>query len=154
MSFSCFSHCLDLPSKKLWRWYKNHLSGYENHGTKESLKKDDEIDSTTGKRIPIPILKPENFGETMCIDDKNLGGEGYTIIHNPETGKIALMAMTTKLEGLKKALDKIPSKIRRNVKTITKDLAMNYDWLARQYFMFADRVADKFHVLQMGFEAL
>ena len=90
----------------------------------------------------------------MCIDDKNLGGEGYTIIHNPETGKIALMAMTTKLEGLKKALDKIPSKIRRNVKTITKDLAMNYDWLARQYFLFADRVADKFHVLQMGFEGL
>ena len=90
----------------------------------------------------------------MCIDDKNLGGEGYTIIHNPKTGKIVLMAMTTKLEGLKKALDKIPSKIRRNVKTITKDLAQNYDWLARQYFMFADRVADKFHVLQMGFEAL
>lgn len=90
----------------------------------------------------------------MCIDDKNLGGEGYTIIHNPETGKIALMAMTTKLEGLKKALDKIPSKVRRNVKTITKDLAQNYDWLARQYFMFADRIADKFHVLQMGFEGL
>lgn len=90
----------------------------------------------------------------MCIDDKNIGGEGYTIIHNPKTKKIAFMAMTTKLEGLKKALDKIPTKVRWNVKTVTKDLASNYDWLARQYFMFADRVADKFHVLQMGFEGL
>lgn len=90
----------------------------------------------------------------MCIDDKNLGGEGYTILSNAKTGKIAMMAMTTKLEPLKKALDKIPGKIRRNVKVITKDLASNYDWLARQYFIMAERVADKFHVLQMGFEAL
>lgn len=130
------------------------MSGYESPGTKESLFEFDEIDSSTGKRIPIPILKPEHFGKEMCIDDKNLGGEGYTIIHNPKTGKIALMAMTTKLEGLKKALDRIPTKIRWQVKTITKDLASNYDWLSRQYFMFADRVADKFHVLQMGFEGL
>ncbi len=90
----------------------------------------------------------------MCVDDKNLGGEGYTIIHNPKTKKIALMAMTTRIDGLKKALDKVPSKIRRNVKTITKDLANNYDWLARQYFSFADRIADKFHILKMGFEAV
>jgi transposase len=114
----------------------------------------DEKDLETGERIPIPILKEENFGEDMCIDDKNLGGEGYTILSNAKTGKIALMAMTTKLHGLKKALEKIPGKIRRGVKTISKDLASNYDWLARQYFSFATRVADKFHIIKMGMEAL
>ena len=118
------------------------------------LKKHDLIDFKTGELIPVPILKPENFGENMCIDDKNLGGEGYTIIHNPKTKKIAVMAMSTKLDVLKKVLDKIPRKVRLDVKTMTKDLASNYDWLARQYFSFAERVADKFHIIKMGFEAL
>jgi len=130
------------------------MSGFEAPGTKESLEEHDEMDPDTGKRIPIPILKLENFGEDMCIDDKNLGGEGYTIISNAKTGKIAIMAMTTKLYGLKNALDKVPSKMRREVKTISKDLASNYDWLSRQYFSFSQRVADKFHIIKMGFDAL
>jgi len=143
-----------IQSKKIFSWYKNHLSRFNEEEIQEALKKEDVIDKNTGELIPVPILKIENFGEDMCIDDKNLGGEGYTIIQNPKTKKIALMAMTTKLDGLKQSLDKVPSKIRLQVKTITKDLANNYDWLALQYFSFAERVADKFHILKMGFEAL
>ena len=90
----------------------------------------------------------------MCIDDKGLGKEGYTILSNPKTGKIAMMAMTTKVKYLKKILDKIPGEIRRNVKVINKDLGRNYDWLARQYFSFATRVADKFHIVKLGLESL
>ena len=40
------------------------------------------------------------------------------------------------------------------VKTITKDLADNYDWLARSTLMNATRIADKFHVIVLGMEAL
>jgi transposase len=40
------------------------------------------------------------------------------------------------------------------VKTISKDLAENYDWIARTLFMNAVRIDDKFHVLKLGFEAL
>ena len=143
-----------IKSKKIFSWYKNHLSKFNELKTQIDLKKNDVVDSRTGELIPVPILKIENFGEDMCIDDKNLGGEGYTIIHNPKTKKIALMAMTTRLDGLKKALDKVPNNVRLNVKTISKDLASNYEWLALQYFSFAERVADKFHIIKMGFEAL
>ncbi len=90
----------------------------------------------------------------MCIDDKGLGKEGYTILSNPKTGKIALMVMSCQTKHLKKVLDKIPGKIRRKVKVINKDLGLNYDWVARQSFSFAIRVADKFHIIKLGLECL
>jgi transposase len=143
-----------IKSKKIFSWYKNHLSGFNKEETQLDLTKDDVVDSKTGELISVPILKIDNFGEDMCVDEKSLGDEVYTIIHNPKIKKIALMAMTTKLDGLKQALDKVPSKIRLKVKTISKDLASNYEWLALQYFSFAERVADKFHIIKMGFEGL
>ncbi len=48
------------------------------------------------KKVRIPILKPENFGKRMCIDDKNLGDRGFTILSNLETGKIATIIETRK----------------------------------------------------------
>lgn len=104
--------------------------------------------------LPVPILKKENFGEHMTIDDKNIGGEGYTVIANKTTGKIAVLAQTTKADILASILQKIPVSIRYSVKIISKDLAEGYDWIARTLFMNAIRVDDKFHVLKLGFEAL
>jgi transposase len=104
--------------------------------------------------IPVPIFKPENFGENMAIDDKNIGGEGYTVLSNKDTGKIAVLAQTTKAAELTEILQKASVKIRYAVKTISKDLAENYDWIARTLFLNAIRIDDKFHVLKLGFEAL
>lgn len=104
--------------------------------------------------LPVPILNKENFGEYMTIDDKNIGGEGYTIIANKTTGKIAVLAQTTKTDILASILQKIPISIRYSVKIISKDLAEGYDWIARTLFLNAIRVDDKFHVLKLGFEAL
>lgn len=113
-------------------------------------------DSKTGEIsvISVPIFKPENFGENMAIDDKNIGGEGYTVLSNKDTGKIAVLAQTTKACELTKILEKASVKIRYAVKTISKDLAENYDWIARTLFLNAIRIDDKFHVLKLGFEAL
>ena len=143
-----------ISSKKIFRWYKEVLSGFPEEETQRQLTEHDLIDKATGQIISVPILKQENFGEEMVIDDKNIGSEEYTIISNPKTKKIAVMVMSRKVEFIKQALDKIPSKIRRGVKTIAKDLAPGYDWIARMYFSFADRIADKFHVLTLAFEAL
>lgn len=113
-------------------------------------------DPKTGE-IPfwaVPILKEENFGEHMTIDDKNIGREGYTVIANKKTGKIAVLAQTTKADILASILQKIPVSIRYSVKVISKDLAEGYDWIARTLFQNAIRVDDKFHVLKLGFEAL
>ena len=106
------------------------------------------------KKIYVPILKEENFGEDMSIDDKNIGGEGYTIIANKCTGKIAAMIMSTKSQVIMEALNHIPAKVLFGVKTITADLAENYDWVSRSMFANARKIADKFHVIKLGLSAL
>ncbi len=114
------------------------------------------IDRITGKpkKILVPILKPENMGENVSIDDKNIDGVGYTILANKETGKIILMMAATKARLVMEALDRIPVGLRMKVKTISKDLAESYDWVARTMFMNATKIADKFHIVKLALEAL
>ena len=42
----------------------------------------------------VPVLKPENFGEQMSVDEKMIDEGFYTVMTNRETGKIALLAET------------------------------------------------------------
>lgn len=160
ISFSVIGRILGLEGKKIYRWYKDVLSGYTDEKEGVKLHEYDlpkgTVDPKTGEIsvIPVPIFKPENFGEDMAIDDKNIGGEGYTIFSNKRTGKIAVLAQTTKASLLAEILQKVSVKIRYAVKTISKDLAENYDWIARTMFLNAIRIDDKFHVLKLGFEAL
>ena len=103
--------------------------------------------------IDVPILKPENIGEHMAVDEKYIHGEFYTLLTNGQTGKIALMASTTKNALLSQAMRKFGDKLF-TVKVLTRDLATNYDWFGRENFMNAAQVADKFHVLKHAFDAL
>jgi transposase len=104
-------------------------------------------------RVDVPILKPENIGEHMAVDEKYINGEFYTFLTNGNTGKIALMAATTKTSLLNQVMSKFEDKLF-NVKILTRDLASNYDWFGRENFMNAAQVADKFHVIKHAFEAL
>lgn len=90
----------------------------------------------------------------MSIDDKNIGGEGYTIIANKETKKIAAMIMSTKHQILESVLHKVPRKIRWNVQSLSRDLAESYNWVGRTCFPNAVQIADKFHMVKLGLEAL
>jgi transposase len=106
------------------------------------------------RKVFVPIFKPENMGENLAIDEKNIGDEVYTILSNKDTGKAI-----TVIEGLKqKMLEKILSHLsqgkRFQVKTISKDLARNFDWIARTMFPNAQRIADKFHIIKLALEAL
>ena len=103
--------------------------------------------------IDVPILKPENIGEHMAIDEKYINGEFYTMLTNGHTGKLALMAATTKTSLLNRVMHKFGDKLF-NVRVLTRDLASNYDWFGRENFMNAAQVADKFHVIKHAFEAL
>jgi transposase len=147
------------------RWYKDYLSGYgkdeEETEEKRKLHEHDTedpslIDRATkrAKKIFVPILNLKNLGKHMAIDDKNISGVGYTIISNRETRKIFLMITTTKFKIIEKVLHHIPLEKFLKVKTITKDLAEGYDWLSRIIFPQAVRIADKFHVLKLGFEGV
>jgi len=143
-------------------WYKDFLSGYTNSNVQAELHKFDTIDkdlidkeTKQPKVVPVPILAPEHLGKDMAIDDKNLNDEVYTIISNKITGKIFLMIQTTKAHLIQKIiLDNVSLKLLLQVKSITKDLAEGYDWVARTCFMAAQRIADKFHVIKLGLEAL
>lgn len=159
ISFSVIGRVVGNDGKKIYRWYKEVLSGFTKPQEQAILHENDipeKTDSKTGEIsvLPVPIFKQENFGEHMTIDDKNIGGEGYTVMANKITGKIAVLAQTTKTDILASILQKIPVSIRYSVKIISKDLAEGYDWIARTLFLNAIRVDDKFHVLKLGFEAL
>jgi transposase len=140
----------------LHHWYKDHLSDFTSN--REELHKHDiplKPSEQTKKQISIdvPIVKPENMGEHMAVDEKYINGEFYTLLTNGQTGKIALMAATTKAAELAQVMSEFGEK-RFEVKKFTRDLAPNYDWFGREQFMNAAHTADKFHVLQNGFDAL
>lgn len=72
------------------------------------------------KSIDVPILKPENIGEHMAVDEKYINGEFYTLLTNGKTGKIALMAATTKTSLLSRVMSKFGSTLF-DVKVLTRD---------------------------------
>jgi transposase len=162
MSFALLGLVFGISGRKIYDWYRNVLSGFDDPEAQKRLHEHDTvdpalIDKETGKpkKVFVPILKPENFGENMTIDDKNIGGEGYTVISNKDTGKIAALIMSVKAGIVSDVLLKnVPAKILMAVKTVTKDLAENYDWIARTCFMNAMKIADKFHVIKLAMEAL
>ena len=103
--------------------------------------------------VSVPIMKPENIGHHMAIDEKHIDGEYYTILSNKETGKIAMLAQTTKASQISQILEFCADK-RMNVKTISRDLASHYDWVCRENFMNAIAVADKFHIIKIVLQAV
>jgi transposase len=161
MSFALLGLVFGISGRKIYDWYRNVLSGFDDPEAQKRLHEHDTvdpalIDKQTGeiKKVLVPILKTENFGENIAADDKNIGGEVYTVISNKDTGKIAAMIMSVKTGIIAEVLDKVPVAIRMAVKTMSKDLAENYDWMARACFMNAIRIADKFHVIKLAMEAL
>jgi len=68
----------------LYHWYRDHLSDYlpqKSSGCwpSRSLM---EVDQDTGgvlKEQPVYVLKPENIGEKMCIDDKMICHDEYSL---------------------------------------------------------------------------
>ena len=139
--------CVD--PQKAWRWYRDVLSGFTHE---ESMKRQHEHDVEVYDRgikrtIRVPILKKENIGKRMAIDEKKIGEHMHTILSNGETGKIALVAKTVKASDLSLLIPKFDLK-NFEVKTITRDLSNTYDWFSRQAFQNAEHVADKFHIIR------
>ena len=100
------------------------------------------------------VWKEENFGTKMAIDEKHIGGIFYTIITNLKTKKVAAILKTVKGNELKECLYTLPRKIRWQVKTLTRDLAGVFENVGNEVFRNSFHVADKFHVLRLGFEAV
>lgn len=150
------AYILGMSSKKLHRWYKDILSGFSQAKGTGELDKDNLEIRKKGEIIDVsvPIFKESNLGEQMAIDEKTISGTCYTILSNRKNSKIALMADTLKTEYLMKILSRIDIDKRMAVKSLSRDMASNYDWLGRQAFMNAYHIADKFHVVKNILEQL
>ena len=72
----------------------------------------------------------DNLGDNMAIDEKQIGGNFYTILTNRKSGKIALLAQTVKSNELAQIIPKFGLR-GFYVKSITRDLSPAYDWFSR-----------------------
>ncbi len=88
----------------------------------------------------------------MCIDEKMIGEDFFTIISNRTTGELAFMADTTKSLELYQASFPIREELKK-VKIINRDLASCYKRFSNMAMPDADQVGDKFHVVKLLLDA-
>ena len=145
---------LCVEPQKLWRWYRDILSGFLDPSAQDAHHQYDIKHREKGveKEIRVPILKQENIGPHMAIDEKQIGEEMHTVLSNRDTGKIALLAKTLKAKELSLLTEHFQGK-GFNVRTITRDLSSSYDWFCRTAFPNAGHIADKFHIIKSLLDA-
>lgn len=143
------SKALCVESQKLWRWYRDVLSGFLEPEVQKQHHQYDVFHKEKGQQVCIrtPILEPENIGPHMAIDEKQIGEEMHTVLTNRETGKIALLSKTLKAKELSEVSSFLEERAFE-IKTITRDLSNNYDWFCRTAFPNAVHIADKFHIVK------
>lgn len=152
VNFTAIGSFLKLKPQTVYIWYRQYLSGYTEAVASGDWGKDNFKGSDKRQRA-VPVLKPENMGEEMAIDEKMIDEEFYTVLTNRKTGKIALLAETLQAEDLSRLVDKMGA-AKHAVKEVTMDLSPTYERLCEQSFPRATVVADKFHVVKHIVEAV
>ncbi len=152
VNFTTIGGFLHIPAQTIYVWYRHYLSGYPEAVAAKQWGKDNFMGSDKAEK-KVAILKKENFGKEMSVDEKMIDNEFYTVMTNRETGKIALLAETMQVKDLNKLIDKIAT-VKEVVKTITADLSPTYENFCEQSFPQAIIVADKFHVVKHILEAI
>lgn len=152
VNFTTIGGFLQLKPQTVYSWYRNYLSGYPEAVESKQWGKDN-FTGNDKREKSVPVLKPENFGEQMSVDEKMIDEEFYTVMTNRETGKIGLLAETLQVKDLNHLMNKI-GEAKKVVKTITADLSPTYEKFCEQSFPAATIVADKFHVVKHILEAV
>jgi transposase len=151
VNFTTIGSFLKLQPKTIYYWYRQYLSGYPEAVEAGIWGKDNFTGSDKRQKL-VPVLKSENFGEEMAVDEKMIDEEFYTVMTNRQSGKIAMLAETLRVADLNKLIDKI-GEAKSVVKEITMDLSSTYEKFAEESFPGATLVADKFHVVKHIVEA-
>lgn len=146
-----------MPPETLQHWYKETISDYRSdiESKKWHSQKIETVNKKTGeiKEKPLYIFKEENLGANMSIDDKAIGYDGFTILSNQETGKIALMVESTQSEEVQASMEKFGEKLNK-VKNISMDMSPTYASVCNNLIPCATQVIDKFHVIKYVYEAV
>jgi transposase len=148
----------DILPGTLYHWYRNHLSDYQSDLASGKWPQNEVItaDEDTGEILeeqPVYVFKPENIGARMSIDDKAIGHDGYTIMSNTDTGKIAMLIESTRSHELEKAMQLFGRELLK-VKSISLDMSPTYLKLCNEQMPYAQKVVDKFHVMQYVYDAV
>jgi len=117
------------------------------------LEKVDEQTGEITKGKPLYVFKPENIGPKMSIDDKAIGHEGFSILSNGDTGKIAMMIESCKSEEVSQAVSLFGNELSK-IKNISCDMAPCYLSVCSQEIPNAKVTIDKFHVMQYVYDAV
>jgi len=155
VNFATIGYVLNLRSKTIYYWYRKYLSGFEEAKSSGEFGKNDFV-SYRGRepsKKRVPVLKAENFGTEMSIDEKHLDEDFFTAMTNRETGKLAFLAQTIRADELTKLIDKIPQ-IRNLPINITCDLCPAFEKFCKENFPNARLIADKFHVIKHAVDAV
>jgi len=99
------------------------------------------------------VAKAENIGAQMTIDDKMIGNDMFTIMTNQESGKIALLVETLKVDELKSAI-KFLGTSTQEITSISCDMSASYLKLIKDSFPKSNAVIDKFHVIKHVIDAV
>lgn len=145
MNFATIGYIFDIAPKSIYNWYRNYLSGFVEEVSSGGFHKYD-MKHSDDTRLPVPILKPDNIGESMVLDEKMINDEMYTILSNRETGKIALLAQTMQYEDLSE-LSKHFAEMIKNINFINSDMSPVYNKFCKTIFPDAMLTTDKFHVI-------
>jgi transposase len=130
-----------IPDIKDGKWHPKHI---------------EKVDTDTGEVIeekPLYVFKPENIGEKMSIDDKSIGHEGFTILSNGETGRIAMMIESCKSRDVSEAISLFGDDLHK-IKSISCDMAAGYLQVCAEQLPGAKVVIDKFHVMQYAYDTV
>ena len=146
-----------LKVKTLYHIYKEHLSDYRSDIARKQWRweKIETVNRNTGEVIenPLYVFKPENIGDNMSIDDKAIGDDGFTVLSNKDTGKIAMLVETTTAEGVEAATAKFGSNLYK-IKNVSMDMSPTYALVFNNLVPQAVQTVDKFHVMKYVYEAV
>lgn len=152
LNFATIGYIFDIEPKTIYYWYRNLLSGFVEETNTGIFHKNDQK-HCDGSTLPVPILKPENIGASMVIDEKVVNDEIYTILSNRSDGRIALLAQTVQFQELK-TISQLFGQSFEKVEFINSDMAPVYIKYCKECFPQAMLTADKFHVIKQVYEAM
>ncbi len=134
-----------MDGRQLQQQYKNHISDYPQWDQREHASE--------------WMIFEKNMGTRLSIDETALSNdELYTVITNKASkgrkGAIVAMIKGTQSDRVIELLLRLPERLRKKVEEVTLDMAAGMHLIVKKCFPYAHRVVDRFHVQQLGSEAV
>jgi transposase len=147
LNITSFGEALRIKGSTIYRWYRDVLSEYaKDKGASVHIHDVRMLVGGKEKIIEVPILRMENFGDSMSIDEKHIGEDFYTVMGNKDTGKIALLCKSVVYSEIKEVVQQHENLFSK-VKSITLDFSSLYKKVCTELMPNAIQIGDKFHVI-------